>query len=90
MDLHDLEIIKIPTTQQTLEIDDFWYYMTVAESSIQERRRMLRRRWIDPRRLLPDRSESRNSDSGIDYNIVLPLALTELTTRPAFPEHVPS
>ena len=43
------EIIKIPTTQQTLEIDDFWYYMTDAEKlDPKAAHRMPPRPWIRP------------------------------------------
>ncbi len=66
------EIIKIPTTKKTVEIDDFWYYMTDAEK-------------LDPSKMSPvapdtlsplkdgyclTRSESEESLGGIDYNLV--------------------
>jgi modulator of FtsH protease HflK len=67
------EIIKIPTTQQTLEINDFWYFMTDAEKlDPKSMAAAYAPPTMDPTRdgYCLTRSESRNSNGGIDYNIV--------------------
>ncbi len=67
------EIIKIPTTQQTIEIEDFWYFMTDTEKlDPKVAATMYAPPAMDPTRdgYCLTRSETRDSTSGIDYNIV--------------------
>jgi modulator of FtsH protease HflK len=65
------EIIKIPTTKQTLEIEDFWYFMTDAEK-LNPNGPQYMPNTMDPTRdgYCLTRSDSRDSSGGIDYNIV--------------------
>lgn len=67
------EIIRIPTTQQTIEIDDFWYFMTDAEKlDPKVAATMYAPPAMDPTRdgYCLTRSETRDNLGGIDYNIV--------------------